>query len=299
MEPMFDHNAPAAPEPPVTDAPAAAPAPAPAPPKPKVRRVGTFAFGLVLITAGALLLANLMVPGFDLLTVARFAPVILIVLGIEVLVYASRPNVVLKYDFLSMIACFFILLVVGAASILPQIWSVYGPEADLRQQRLNDELEQAAYEAVSADPALKGVVYDAGFTIYRDVFYDPTVKTLADLPAHSRESYADFTLNRAYETEGEFAADCRRICAACADLPIGSYHFYGTGTTERDVERQFNMNISGPWQSDPDGVLADGHVNVSYHWGDASFDNKEDLDAYRAEVEGPQTEIYEEPETDQ
>ena len=56
-------------------------APAQEPPK-KVRRVGTVAFALLLIASGFLLIAHQFLPNFDLLYVFRFAPALLILLGI-------------------------------------------------------------------------------------------------------------------------------------------------------------------------------------------------------------------------
>ena len=48
----------------------------------KQRRVGTVAFGLTLVAAGVLLVAKTFVPALDLITIARFAPAILVVLGV-------------------------------------------------------------------------------------------------------------------------------------------------------------------------------------------------------------------------
>ncbi len=55
----------------------------PAEPPKKVRRVGTMAFAVLLIAGGVLLLAQQFMPKANLLAVLKFAPVILIVLGIE------------------------------------------------------------------------------------------------------------------------------------------------------------------------------------------------------------------------
>lgn len=51
----------------------------------KVRRVGTVTFGIILILTGILFLAHLIFPAFDYFLIYRFWPVILIMLGIEVL----------------------------------------------------------------------------------------------------------------------------------------------------------------------------------------------------------------------
>lgn len=51
----------------------------------KVRRVGTVTFGIILILTGILFLAHLIFPAFNYFLIYRFWPVILIMLGIEVL----------------------------------------------------------------------------------------------------------------------------------------------------------------------------------------------------------------------
>ena len=70
----------------------AAPETAPKPPV-KVRRVGTFSLGLMLVAIGAIQLAQIFMPNVNVLSVVKYAPVVLIVLGIEVLIYAARHDV--------------------------------------------------------------------------------------------------------------------------------------------------------------------------------------------------------------
>ena len=67
----------------------AAPAPVPAPPapprRPPVRRVGTVTLGLSLIVTGLAITAYFFVPGFDIIFIAKLAPLVLVFLGAEVL----------------------------------------------------------------------------------------------------------------------------------------------------------------------------------------------------------------------
>ena len=91
----------------------AAPETAPKPPV-KVRRVGTFSLGLMLVAIGAIQLAQIFMPNVNVLSVVKYAPVVLIVLGIEVLIYAARPDVKIKYDGISIFLCIIIMLTAGA-----------------------------------------------------------------------------------------------------------------------------------------------------------------------------------------
>ena len=293
MDTIFDHNAPAAPEPPVTPAPetqaapeartaqTTAPQSAPQPPQ-RVRRVGTWSFGMVLIAAGALLLAAVLVPGFDPTPVARFAPAILIVLGIEVLIYAARPNVKIKYDFLSMFACAFILLAVGGASLVPYLWNVYGPAADARLDRLSAQIEDAVYTTIQAEPALKGVISYSDCYFYRDgVALDPAIsaaETIDDLPCGAR---AYFTLAPAYPDAEAFAADCQRILIACRDLPIEDYQFSNHVEPDGDVlAPEFHLSTDGRWLRDADLATVANNVSTEWYVGDSWFSSRAEAEAY-------------------
>ena len=130
----------------------------PAEPPKKVRRVGTMAFAVLLIAGGVLLLAQQFMPKANLLAVLKFAPVILIVLGIEVLVYSTKPNVKLKFDWLGILGCAFVLVVVGTASLIPLAWRWLGGADRNAEKRIEQQVVDSMYEQLSADPELKASV---------------------------------------------------------------------------------------------------------------------------------------------
>lgn len=83
------------------------PQPSAAPPvnaEPQPRRVGTFTMGIALIASGIVLCVSLFFPQYDIISLCRFAPLFLVLLGVEVLI-AGAHNRPLRYDFLSMILC--------------------------------------------------------------------------------------------------------------------------------------------------------------------------------------------------
>lgn len=76
---------------------------------PRERRVGTFTFGVTLVAAGLAMTAALLFPVLDLRLFLRFSPLVLILLGTEVLL-SARKEVRMKYDWLGMLLCFFLVL---------------------------------------------------------------------------------------------------------------------------------------------------------------------------------------------
>ncbi|WP_294853731.1 hypothetical protein [uncultured Oscillibacter sp.] len=85
------------------------PIPAPKPVSPRERRVGTFTFGVTLVAAGLAMTAALFYPALDLRVFLRFSPLVLILLGTEVLL-SSRKEGRIKYDWLGMLLSFFLVL---------------------------------------------------------------------------------------------------------------------------------------------------------------------------------------------
>ncbi len=58
----------------------------------QVRRVGTVTFGVILIVTGVLFLVHLFLPAFNYFLIFRFWPVILILLGVEVLAGSRQKS---------------------------------------------------------------------------------------------------------------------------------------------------------------------------------------------------------------
>lgn len=250
------------------------------PPK-KQRRVGTVAFGLTLVAAGVLLVAKTFVPALDLITIARFAPVILVVLGVEVLVYAARPDVVLKYDFLSMFATAFILLLIGGASLVPLAVQYLSPEWDGTISRMRSQLEQKVYAAVSADPALQNAVHDTSVNVYGDKYLNADGQMVWD--EENAYEYVYLTFNPLYQTAEEFAAGCQAVMAACkkAGLNIREYRFdTWFGNAGEEVRPYFTLNVNGPWLSDADVQTLANSVSTQWCYQDSIFSSREELDNF-------------------
>lgn len=85
------------------------------------RRVGTFTFGVTLVVFGLWMLAALLLPELDLLWALKLSPLILVLLGGEVLL-AARKNSTIKYDWVGMLLC--CLIVCTALALFSVAWWV-------------------------------------------------------------------------------------------------------------------------------------------------------------------------------
>ena len=66
----------------------------------KGRRVGTFTTGIVLVIFGIMFLLRLIYPSINYLLIASLWPLVLVLLGIEIIIgYLINKEEIVKYDF--------------------------------------------------------------------------------------------------------------------------------------------------------------------------------------------------------
>lgn len=245
-----------------------------APATPKVHRVGRVAFALLLIAAGVLLLLQQLIPRFDLFSIARFAPVLLIVLGVEVLVCSAKPGVQVKFDWLSLLGCGFILVVVGGASAIPLFWSYVSPARDYAQSHYQNTLQDQFYTALNAAPDLKAKVRN--LQIYVDFNHTSGGEyTLEE--GDNVYVYVKLPEN-GYSDAVSFAADCRRIAqlAQEAGIPADSFDFTSDDNTSNGSS--FSLDFLASFaQGLSDEQLAQ-RVSAYYSYDDSSYASKADRD---------------------
>ena len=249
----------------------------PAEPPKKVRRVGTIAFAVLLIAGGVLLLAQQFMPKANLLAVLKFSPVILIVLGIEVLVYSTKPNVKLKFDWLGILGCAFILVVVGTAALMPMAWKWLGIDNRTAENRLEQQVVDSMYQQLSADPELKSQISSMYATAYFN-HIDPENEDYTLQPGDTLILYLNFRQDAA-GNEQEFAANCAAIvqAAKAAGWKFTTMNF-GTEENVGGVYDTYRAEFS---QSFADGLTTEQlakRVQKSYYYDYACYDSKEARD---------------------
>jgi len=249
----------------------------PAEPPKKVRRVGTVAFAVLLIAGGVLLLAQQFMPKANLLAVLKFSPVILIVLGIEVLVYSTKPNVKLKFDWLGILGCAFILVVVGTAALMPMAWKWLGIDNRTAENRLEQQVVDSMYQQLSADPELKSQISSMYATAYFN-HIDPENEDYTLQPGDTLILHLDFRQDAA-GNEQEFAANCAAIAqvAKAAGWNFTTMNF----GTEENVGGVYDTYRAEFPQSFADGLTTEQlakRVQNGYYYDYYDYDSKEARD---------------------
>lgn len=241
----------------------------------KTRRVGTLAFALVLILAGVLLMVYQLVPRFNLLQIVKFSPIILVVLGIEMLVYSAKPDVLVKFDWLAMLGTAFTLCVVGAAALLPLAVSEWGPARSSAISRIETEKVDALYSALTADPELKAKTGYCGVNVWfnHGAGGSYTLQSGDDCVLNA-------TLTGPYADAESFAADCIGIMQLAADKDLGftSYRFSSGEDTDDGISYYLDCVASYPAGLTAAQVAQ--RVTESYHYDGSSFSSEADRDEY-------------------
>ena len=237
----------------------------------KVRRVGSIAFALVLIAAGVLLIVYQFVPQFDLLKILKFSPVILIVLGVEMLVYSARPDVKVKFDWLAMLGTAFTLCVVGTAALLPLAISEWNPASDYARNRIESQKADAMYSALTDDPALKAKLNSLNVEVrfFHEADGDYTLQSGDDCILYA-------ALQGPYADAETFAADCMAVMQRAADGGLGftCYHFNADEDTDDGISYYLDCVASYPAGLTAAQVAQ--RVQASYHYDGSSYSSQAD-----------------------
>lgn len=241
----------------------------------KTRRVGTLAFALVLILAGVLLMLYQLMPSLDLLWILKFSPAILIVLGIELLFYSSKPDAKVRFDWLSMLGCAFILCIVGTAAVLPTVWNLWGPEREHAASRIESEKVAGIYNALTGDPALKSRIANA----HVNVWISHTASDSYALQAGDECAlYLSFTAE--YDSDEAFAADCQAVMQAADANGLGFTTYYFSSCDDLQEGTRYTLDCNAAFPAGLTAAQLAQRVQTSYCYDDNSFSSEADRDDY-------------------
>ena len=210
----------------------------------KVRRVGTLTLGVSLVTTGVLLLCNVLFPNFPLLSFLKFAPAILILTGLEILLYTVfAKGERLRYDFLSMIFC---LLLIGGSVGLTMIPEFFENAVTVQQveSQMESRIRSEVYEALKEEN-----IQDVYLSFYLDEtsyrFGDINAEELSYQDLNGAYLSLDITLSGDYSNSSAFAEETRKVLDKLEPLALPEASYY-----IQDEDYQYHVYLNGYWEKD-------------------------------------------------
>lgn len=208
------------------------------------RRTGTLTLGLALILVGGCILGYCFVPGFDLLAAAKLSPLLLVLMGLEILIGSFLKGDEYRVNFGSVLLC---LILVGCSlcvAALPMFWDYYGPESEQREAQITSELSSTCYDQLKNS----GVTdLDSHLNRYTQAEH------LNELTA-ADNLYVNVDLRGEYADAAAFARACQPVLSvltqAVPSAARQSVQLEGTNTL--DGRPDYSVSLSGPYQMTAD-----------------------------------------------
>lgn len=228
-----------------------------------VRRVGTTTMGLVLVVAGIAITAGLFNPALDFSLLCKLSPLILVALGCEVLYAAfTAKQAKLKYDFLSMLVCAFLIFASLCGAAAAPLLQYYGPA----HQRAENALQDQWYDELLT--GLGGLDQVADFTsgLYTEEWTDAAQLRKEGFDA-VRSAHVYVRLKGPYADRDAFVEDCREVAKAVGSTSIETPYLEVNWDGE---DRFFHLELDGPfaWQQ---GDLAAYVTEGQYETADVDY----------------------------
>ena len=235
-----------------------------------VRRVGSVTLGICLITAGIFFFAYHFLPNFDALLVLKIVPAAgLVLLGCEVLYYATRPQRG-RYDFVSVFVCLVLMACCFGLTLLPLVWEQVNPEVQQQEQRLRDAYQQSVYEKFqqeASDIRLK----DMGCWVELYSYHNDAEKLTPD---NTETLGLNVWLQGPYDSAEAFAKDCRRLTDEVQKMDVQPTQvgFYYRGFSDADSELLSDMLV----QKANYTLYLDGEIQLD--WTAAEMEKATDVE---------------------
>lgn len=282
------------------------PAPQAAPERP-VRRVGTLTMGAALIVVGVIVcIFHFGKSPTLLLTVFRLSPLVLVTLGCEVLLSSVKAKGArLKYDFLSMFVCFFLIVAAAAASCVPLALEYAGPARQSAETRVEQAVSDAVYSRLQNKTDAVHIDFHVNLT-YKDS-YD-AVRTGDDLGAGDWVNTI-IDMKGGYADRAAFVKACRPVLDAvyAQGLP-GLTLYFRTMEQPGRRDTQYSLDITGAYMPGmTDAQLAEyvterDYIEDAGHYMDAAEaaewqrSRQNGYDSYMEEIEELQRQLDESEE---
>lgn len=180
------------------------------------RRVGTFTMGLSLIAAGVVAMMLIFDPNFDPAPIFKLSPAILILLGGEIIAsHVIYRNYRLKYDFVSAIFCFFLILGSIGVTMFSPWYEQYGPRREELSSIVATQADNLCYDQLKDNPNILSLDIDV---CLGGILTGDTVTIHSLRPEDHVSACLDLSGN--YTDKADFAQACFPILASLQKTEI-------------------------------------------------------------------------------
>ncbi len=162
-------------------------------------------------------------------------------LGVEILLNYFFRKDELRYDFLSGLVCF--LLVVGAlgAALATPFYDVYGPPKDIAERQAEAQVFDLCYDKLQNNTKIASM--DINVSLNRSIYDLDT----DDIQLQASDwIYANISLAGNFQNAAEFAVYAKDVLTVIKELPVSfdSISFQG-----RQGNQIFNLNVQDRFQA--------------------------------------------------
>lgn len=231
----------------------------------RVRRVGTLTMGVALIVTGLAICAIMFVPNFDVVTLAKLSPILLIALGVEIIIASAKKDASkIKYDFLSVFVCFILICSSIGVSMIPVAFEYFGPARNAvssnvaREVQTNLELKHDDFKD------LYRVSINTNFNQLRK--FNGTEGLSAITSSDTMYAYAEF--NGDYKTKEEFAAAVLPVYKELSKMSVATLAFTAKNV-ETNNQNMYEIDMRGVFYKNLDAEHLADLVNESIYREDA------------------------------
>ncbi len=260
-------------------------------PKQEVKRVGLFSMGVGLIVVGALVLYHMVNPSFDLVQASRYLPAILILLGGEVLLASfTGKNKKLKFDFLSGLFAFMLIVGSVGVTVAAPLYQRFGPARHNAEVQLEKEIYDQYYNAC----ADLGLLSSLNVSLYLES-YDPNNPPTVDNLKAVDDICIDGDLGSNYTKNDrmKFAEDCKAILdriSSRPDLAVSRLQLSSHENNEKPETVTFTLSVNDQFTLQlPVEKLAE-MVDMTDHYTQADY--LEELQETMDDVTPPEAYAY-------
>ena len=120
----------------------------------KVKRIGTFTLGFCLIVIGITAILSMFI-GIKVLKYTLYAwPIIIILIGCEILYYNSKKDITLKYDFWGTVLLIIIFLTAVFGSITSHVVNEFIDNKDYYLEYISDINKSHSTDCIDIDKSI-------------------------------------------------------------------------------------------------------------------------------------------------